>query len=169
MSPRNSSSPARTAFAAVLVLAGAALVTGWPQAAPAAAHHRTAGVRIEHPGARPTSAGAPVAGGYLTIVNSGAKADRLLDVSSPRADRVELHRMSLDGGIMRMRPVPEGLEIPSGKTVSLAPGGYHLMIFGPKQALAIGDRFPVILRFATAGKVAVDLVTENPVSNGGKL
>lgn len=158
----------RVALIGLVGLASLALATVSLHPAASAQRRGAAGLRIDHPWTRPIPPGAPVAGGYLTIVNAGTKADRLLAVSSPHAGRVELHRMSMDGGVMRMRPIPEGLDIPAGSSVSLAPGGYHLMIFGPKQGLKLGDRLPVVLRFAKAGEVKADLVTEDPASNGGK-
>src|SRR5262245_51771913 len=77
--------------------------------------------------ARATPPKAPTGAGYLTIANTGAAPDALIAVASPRAGRAELHRMETKDGVMVMRPVAGGLEIPAGGTVTLAPGGLHIM------------------------------------------
>jgi copper(I)-binding protein len=117
--------------------------------------YRLGALRIENPWSLPAPAGAPTAAGYLTVTNTGKTPDRLLGATTPAADRVEIHSMTMDGAIMRMRPVPEGLAIQPGQTLTIAPGGYHLMLIGPKRAFAVGDRIPGVLRFEHAGTVAV--------------
>src|SRR5437762_7367216 len=106
---------------------------------------------------RATPAGAKVAGGYLTVENKGAAEDRLVGGSGDVAGRVEIHEMAMDGGVMKMRPLDKGLAIEPGKTVKLAPGGYHLMLFDLKSQLKQGDKVPVTLQFEKAGKVALSL------------
>ncbi|HKU08420.1 MAG TPA: copper chaperone PCu(A)C [Bradyrhizobium sp.] len=106
---------------------------------------------------RQTPSGAKVAGGYLTIENKGAAADRLVGGSGDIAGRVEIHEMAMDGGVMTMRPVEKGIVIDPGKTVKLAPGGHHLMLMDLKAPLKQGDRVPVTLQFEKAGKVNVSL------------
>lgn len=106
--------------------------------------------------ARATTPHAKVAGGYLTIVSQG-DADRLLSASSPLADKVEIHEMTMNGDVMTMRPQPDGVAIPAGETVELKPGGYHLMLMGLKQPLVEGGTVPVTLNFDKAGKVDVTL------------
>ena len=112
---------------------------------------------IQQAWSRPTPAGAPVGAGYLTIVNTGKRADRLLSVSSSVAQTSEIHEMSMDGGIMRMRALPAGILIPAGQAVALAPGGFHLMLIGLRQPLKAGERVPAVLRFERAGAVTVEL------------
>jgi copper(I)-binding protein len=127
----------------------------------AGAHGYVVGaLEIGHPWARPTSPGAPTAAGYLTVTNSGTTPDRLLSASSPMAAGIELHQMSMAGGIMRMRLLKDGLAIPPGATVKLEPGGYHLMMVGPKTTFKIGDHIPAILRFARAGAIKVEFYVE---------
>lgn len=128
----------------------------------AAQTYRSGDLRISHAWSRPTPPGAPTAAGYLTIQDKGGVADRLTGGSSPDAAAVEVHQMSMTGGIMRMRPVEGGLAVPAGGTVTLAPGGYHLMLIGPKRPFKIGDRIPVTLAFARAGRVPIRLVVEPP-------
>lgn len=130
-------------------------------AVPALAHDYTAGaLKIGHPWARATPKGAPVGGGYLTITNTGSEPDRLIGGSSPVAKEFEVHEMSMDHGVMKMRPVDGGLEIPPGKTVTLKPGGLHAMFVGLNQPLKQGDKVPATLEFAKAGKVQVEFLVE---------
>jgi copper(I)-binding protein len=112
---------------------------------------------VERPFSRATPGGAQVGAGYMTITNKGAAADRLISASSPAAEKVQVHEMTMQNNIMKMRELAGGLLIDAGKTVSLAPGGYHLMIMGLKAPLKAGDKVPVILMFEKAGKVEVTL------------
>ena len=110
--------------------------------------------------ARATPPSAPAGGGFLTIKNTGSAADRLVAASSPAADMVQVHEMKMDGNVMRMREVDKGLEIPAGGSVTLAPGGYHLMMMGLKGPLKQGTSVPVTLVFEKAGKIDVQLSVE---------
>jgi copper(I)-binding protein len=102
---------------------------------------------------RATPGGAKIGGGYLTIENKGTAADRLIGGSGDVAAKVEVHEMKMDNGVMTMRPLDKGLPIEPGKTVTLAPGGYHLMLLDLKSPLKQGDKVPVTLEFEKAGKV----------------
>lgn len=106
---------------------------------------------------RATPGGAKVAGGYLTIENKGNAPDKLVGVSAEIAGKIEVHEMAMDNGVMKMRPLDKGLAIEPGKTVKLAPGGYHLMMQELKGPLKQGDKVPVTLQFEKAGNVAVIL------------
>jgi copper(I)-binding protein len=106
---------------------------------------------------RATPNGAKIAGGYLTIENRGAAPDRLIGGSGDIAGKVEVHEMSMNNGVMTMRPLDKGLAIEPGKTVKLAPGGYHLMMFDLKGPLKQGEKVPVTLQFEKAGKVNLSL------------
>ena len=101
----------------------------------------------------------PIAGGtgvgFLVVVNLGSDDDRLLSARSPAADSVEIHEMSMNDGVMRMRALGDGLAIPAGATVELAPGGIHLMLIAPKQPFAEGQKVAITLVFEKAGTVAV--------------
>lgn len=101
--------------------------------------------------------GADVAGAYLTIRNDGDEADRLLGGSVAFAERFEVHEMAMDQGMMQMREVEGGLEIPAGGTVELAPGGYHIMMIGLSGAPKAGDTVPATLTFERAGDVEIEL------------
>lgn len=104
---------------------------------------------------RATPGGAKVGGGYLTIENKGSAPDRLIAVSGDVAGKIEIHEMAVKDGVMTMRPLDKGLSIEPGKTVKLAPGGYHLMMFDLKGPLKQGEKLPVTLQFEKAGKVQV--------------
>jgi periplasmic copper chaperone A len=102
---------------------------------------------------RATPGGAKIAGAYLTIENRGSTADRLIGGSGNVAARVEVHEMAMKNGVMTMRSLDKGLAIEPGKTVKLAPGGYHLMLFDLKNPLKQGDKVPLTLEFEKAGNV----------------
>jgi copper(I)-binding protein len=102
---------------------------------------------------RATPGGARIGGGYLTIENKGTAPDRLLGGSADVADKIQVHEMSMNNGVMTMRQLDQGLTIEPGKTVKLAPGGYHLMMIDLKSPLKQGDQVPVTLEFEKAGKV----------------
>lgn len=124
-------------------------------------------LEIEHPWSRATPAGAKVAGGYFTITNTGSSADRLLSISSDISAKTELHEMGVKDGVMTMRPVSGGLEIPAGGKLALAPGGYHLMFIGLKQQPKQGEEFSATLTFEKAGTVTVDFAVEGIGGTGG--
>jgi hypothetical protein len=126
---------------------------------PAAANDYKLGpLTIEHPWARPTLPGQVAGGAYLGIRNAGSAGDRLLGASMAAA-RVEVHEMRMEGDVMRMREIGS-LELPAGKTVTLAPGGLHLMLMDLKSPLKVGEKIPVKLRFERAGEVEVLLQVE---------
>ena len=125
-------------------------------AAPARAEDVKAGdLVISQAWSRATPGGAKVAGGYLTIENKGTTADKLVSVSADIAGKAEVHEMAIDNGVMKMRPLDKGLVIDPGKTVKLAPGGYHLMLQELKGPFKQGEKVPVTLEFEKAGKVKV--------------
>jgi copper(I)-binding protein len=101
--------------------------------------------------------GQPTGGGFMTIANKGAAADRLLSVASPSAPMVEIHTMEVVNDVMTMRPVEGGLEIPAGAMVELKPGGMHLMFMHVTEPFKEGATIPVTLEFEKAGKVELTL------------
>jgi periplasmic copper chaperone A len=131
-------------------------------AAGALAHgFKVGALEIGHPWSRATPAGAPVAGGFLFVTNGGTAADRLVAVTSDAADKVEIHEMSMDGGVMKMRALDKGLEIPAGAKVELKPGSYHVMFIGLKKPFVKGDMVKGTLAFEKAGKVDVEFKVED--------
>ena len=132
----------------------------------AMAHDFTLGsLTIGHPYARSTVPGQSVGGGFLSIANKGAD-DRLLSATSAAAKSVELHSMSMDGDVMRMRQV-DGIALPAGKTIELKPGALHLMLMGLKAPLKPGDTLPVTLKFEKSGEVTVTLNVQAPGADSG--
>jgi copper(I)-binding protein len=126
--------------------------------APACAQEIKAGdLVITQAWTRATPNGAKIGGGYLTIENKGSAPDRLIGGSTDAAAKLEVHEMAMADGVMKMRPLDSGLTIDPGKTVKLAPGGYHLMMFDLKNPLKQGDAVPVTLKFEKAGEVKVSL------------
>ena len=122
-------------------------------AAPAAARDVTTGdLTLANPQMRASLGRAPTTGGYVTIRNAGARADRLVSASCACAARVELHTHQMSGGVGKMTRV-SSIAVPAGGTAVLAPGGAHLMFFGLKGRLADGQEQPVTLVFERAGKV----------------
>jgi copper(I)-binding protein len=134
----------------VLVLSGTAL----------AHDYKLGALEIDHPWARATAPTAPAAGGFLKVTNDGTTPDRLVSARSPAAEQVQVHEMKMDGNIMRMRELDKGLEIPARGSVTLAPGGFHLMMMGLKAPLKQGERVPLTLVFEKAGSIDVELLVE---------
>lgn len=145
----------------VVLLAGTLCSTA------ASAHEFSSGaVVIDHPWARVTAASAPVAGAYLTVTNTGSEPDRLLGGSTPIASRIEIHQMTMDDGVARMRALPDGAEIAPGATIELAPGGMHLMLIGPDRQLVEGDSFKATLEFTRSGTIDVEFVIQRTALGG---
>jgi hypothetical protein len=137
-------------LAAVLLMAGSAIALG-------------SAISISQPTTRATPLPGMTAVGYLQIANSGSQDDRLLGAQSAAAGSIEIHQMSMVDGLMRMRPLQEGLPVPAGSRIDLGPdasSGYHLMIIGVKQQLHAGDKLPVTLNFARAGAVPVEFLVQ---------
>lgn len=149
----------------VLALGAVASLT----ASAAVAHgYRSGALSIQHPWSRETAVGQAVGGGFLTITNNGSREDRLLAGTTPVAAEVQLHTMTMDGGVMRMRQVTGGIALPARGSVELKPGGYHIMFMGLKQQLRQGERFPVTLRFQRVGNVTVQFAVQ-PVGSTGPM
>lgn len=128
-----------------------------------------ANVSVTDAWARATMPGQPVSGAYMRI-QSDADA-RLVGVSSSVVPRVEVHEMNMDGGVMRMREL-KSLDLPKGKTVSLEPGGYHIMLMNLKKPIAAGDVIPLALTVESGGKrqtVEVKAVARAMDMSGGAM
>lgn len=132
---------------------------GHDHAAAAPAAVTLGNLELTGPFTRATLPNAPVAGGFVTITNKG-EADRLLSATSPISDVVQLHEMKMEGDVMKMNEVAGGIEIPAGGTVTLAPGGLHIMFMGLKERLIEGGSVPVTLTFEKAGTVQIELSVE---------
>jgi copper(I)-binding protein len=122
--------------------------------------YKVGALEIDHPWSRAVPKGATVAAGYLTIKNTGTEPDRLVSGSTPVAGKFEIHEMTMDKGVMRMRPVPAGIVIKPGETVELKPQSMHIMMMGLKQPIEKGKSFKGSLVFEKAGAIEVDFAVE---------
>jgi len=128
---------------------------------------QTGQIEIKASWARATPGHAEVGAAYLTIVSP--TADRLTAASSPVAKKVELHTMSMEGGVMKMRPLA-AIDIPAGQPVTLSPSGMHIMLEGLNQPLRQGQSFPLTLTFDHAGprQVTVSVEKAGAMGPGGQ-
>jgi copper(I)-binding protein len=160
----------RTSFFTAGILAASIAAT---LALPAQAEDATVGaLKISAPWARATPKGASIGGGYMTITNTGAAPDRLVGGSTDISKGLEIHEMSMDNGVMKMRLLPKGLEIKPGQSVTFKPGSYHIMFMGLKHQLVQGQHFKATLQFEKAGKIDVDFAiagvgAQKPNSSSG--
>jgi copper(I)-binding protein len=120
----------------------------------------TTGVTVRDAWARATPPGMTVAAAYLTLAG-GTRGDRLLGAVTPRAAMAELHVVTESDGMSRMRQT-DGVEVPAGSTVTLAPQGTHVMLMGLGEPLVAGQQFPLTLRFADAGAMTVMVTVRAP-------
>lgn len=125
---------------------------------PALAHeYELGGLSIGHPYAIASTG--KTAAGYLSVSNAGPDADRLIAIET-EFPRAEVHRTEKGAnGVMRMSPVGE-LEIPAGETVSLEPGGLHIMLMGLERPLSEGENVAATLVFESAGEIPVNFQVE---------
>jgi copper(I)-binding protein len=137
-------------LAALLLVAGAA----------SAENFSAGSIEINNPWIRATPRGAAVAGAYMTIVNKGTQAERLMGGSIVGVARFEVHRMVMDGNVAKMRPVQGGVEIKPGQSVALSPESLHVMLIGLKQPFQQGQHIKGTLEFQKAGKVDVEFTVE---------
>jgi periplasmic copper chaperone A len=130
----------------------------------ASAHEFEIGdLELDHPWIAEPPPGAPTAAGYLEITNESDAADRLIAVRCVFARKAEIHEVTIDAaGTMQMRPLPDGIEIPAGGTVTLARGGYHLMFMHVAERPVAGDMIPVTLIFEHAGEIDVMFSVQKP-------
>lgn len=133
-----------------------AALLGLLAAAPASAHDIKAGdLTIAGPWARATPKGASVGAGYMTITNAGTTTERLIGGTSEGSSSFEVHQMSMEHDVMKMRAMTNGIEIKPGQTVEFKPGGYHVMFVGLNKQLEAGQQIKAMLTFEKAGKVEV--------------
>jgi copper(I)-binding protein len=146
----------RHALAAALILVGAGSF-----GAPSSAHEFTIGpITVVHPWARATPPGAKVGSGYMTIHNRGDALDRLVSAAMPGAGRVEFHATETTGGIARMRRLAAGIALAPGQTMTLAPGGIHVMFVDLAAPLRRGEKVFTVLTFEKAGALDVEFVID---------
>jgi copper(I)-binding protein len=145
---------AAVGFAIVTIQFTAAVTAVTPAAA--ADDYDVGAIHISQPWSRATAKGATTGAGYMTITNKGSAPDKVSCVSDNASAQCEIHSMTMEGGVMKMRPVEGGLEIKPGESVMLKPGGYHVMFRELKHALEQGASVKVTLKFEHAGTVEVD-------------
>ena len=121
---------------------------------------------IEHAHARATKGNMPNSASFLQIINKGKADDALLSASAAIAERVELHTMSMEGEVMKMRAV-DSVELKAENTISMKPSqGPHVMLFGLKKSLKAGEKFPMTLNFRKAGAVEVSVEVMDIAAHG---
>jgi copper(I)-binding protein len=117
-------------------------------------------ITVAQPSTVATAPGQAVAGGFMTVINTTGTEDRLLRASSPVAKEVQIHNTTMDEGVMRMRPMADGVAIPAGGRVEFKPRALHLMFMGLQAPIAAGTTVPVTLEFERAGKVGATFRVE---------
>ena len=132
---------------ALLLTAGASAPTG----------AQTKPVEVTQAWARATPGKAENGAAYLTL--EAAAPDRLTGLSTPAAKQAELHSMTIEGGIMKMRSLA-GIDLAAGQPVTLKPGGEHIMLLGLTEPLRAGQSFPLTLYFEKAGTMQVTVAVE---------
>ena len=140
-----------------LALLALSACSGQPSGSGAAATVQVAGTIC-----RPTPVGRQTTGCYLTL--TAAVDDRLASVASPAANIVQIHESRIESNMMMMRELREGLDLPAGQAVALAPGGHHLMLLGVKKPLVAGDTVTLILTFASSAPVEVTASVGQPAA-----
>ena len=143
---------AMTAPLAAAAALYAALVS--PEAA--AGDYDVGSIHISQPWSRATPKGAATGAGYMTLTNKGAASDKVSCVSDDASAQCQIHTMTMEGGVMKMRPVEGGLEIKPGESVTLKPGGNHIMFLDLKHPLEQGKTIKATLKFDRAGTIDVE-------------
>ncbi len=148
-----------TAFVAGLMTALPA-VSGLVVVSVAAHEFKAGDLLLKHPWTRATAKGVEMGGGFVTIVNTGSQADKLVGASFALAGRADVHEMKMEGDVMKMRQLEGGLDIPAGATVELKPGSSHLMFMKLTAPLEAGTKVKGSLIFEKAGEVPVEFAVE---------
>ncbi len=116
---------------------------------------------------RPTPPSIDVTAFYVRLRNTGSKPERLMRISSPVAEVVEIHHVVETEGMLLMQPVAGGVVIEAGGELLLAPGGYHAMLIGLRRQIALGDRIPLQLHFAGGTIVDITAQARHTADSGG--
>jgi len=145
------------ALAIAALLAGPeVLYAVFSSPAAAAGDYDVGSIHISQPWSRATRKGASSGAGYMTLSNKGATPERVSCVSDDASAQCQIHSMTMEGGVMRMRPVEGGLEIKPGESVMLKPGGNHMMFLSLKHPLEQGGMVKATLKFERAGTIEVE-------------
>jgi len=161
--------PVRTRIRAIelMLVVALSLLAGAGLSGARAHGYEQGPLKIEHPWTRATAKGATVAGGFMKITNTGTSPDRLVGGTLVAAGAFEVHETRMDGDVMRMRRLEQGLVIPPGQTIELRPGSYHIMFMQLSGALILGERVKGTLVFEKAGTIAVEFKVEAVGAKGG--
>jgi periplasmic copper chaperone A len=146
----------RSSAVSLVAIVSTAILSLNTPAHPQTADYDVGSIHITQPWSRATPKGAKAGAGYMTITNKGTSPDRVSCVSDDASAQCEVHSMTMEGGVMKMRPVEGGLEIKPGETVTLAPSGYHIMFTDLKHPLEQGKTVKVTLKFEKAGTIDVE-------------
>ncbi|WP_417309077.1 copper chaperone PCu(A)C [Devosia sp.] len=114
-------------------------------------------IEIVAPFARASLPNAPTGGAYFTLVNNGAEDDRLVSVTSPGAESVDMHEMKIEDNVAIMRKLTDGIVLPAGESTVLEPSGTHLMLNHLVRPLVEGEQLKLTLVFEQAGELTLDL------------
>ena len=144
-------------LAGAILLTLAVLLTGEALAGDQNPVVKLGSLEIHGPAIQETPPRAPVTGGYMTIVNNGELTERLVSARAPFAGKVEIHTMSIQDDVMKMRRLENGLEIRAGETVHLQPGGFHLMLMRLDEQMRPGEMRDVTLVFEEAGELVLPM------------
>jgi periplasmic copper chaperone A len=147
---------AMTALLAGAAALSAALYGDLPSPAAAAGDYDVGSIHISQPWSRATPKGAASGAGYMTLTNKGTAPDRVSCVSDDASAQCQIHTMTMENGVMKMRPVEGGLEIKPGESVTLKPGGNHMMFLSLKHSLEQGGMVKATLKFDHAGTIDVE-------------
>jgi copper(I)-binding protein len=123
------------------------------------------GISVGQPWARATIGQTTSGAAYLTLDTAGAEPDHLVGVETPVAERADLHGHTMEGDVMKMRPV-ERIEVAPGSPTVLQPGGLHIMLFGLKAPLREGETFPATLIFEKAGRIEIEVRVQGIAASG---
>lgn len=144
-------------LAIATVLAGpAVLYAVLASPAAAAGDYDVGSIHISQPWSRATPKGATSGAGYMTLTNNGAAPERVSCVSDDASAQCQIHSMTMEGEVMKMRPVEGGLEIKPGESIMLKPGGNHMMFLSLKHPLEQGGTVKATLKFEHAGMIEVE-------------
>jgi copper(I)-binding protein len=123
--------------------------------------HQAGEIHIGHPYVRPTMPGQTSGAAYLSLKNNGRTTDKLISITSPVARSVEIHTMSMEGNVMKMREAPD-IELKPSALVEMKPGhGFHIMLIGIQAPLKTGDKIPLTLTFEKSGKAEISALVED--------
>lgn len=117
-------------------------------------------VEVSDPWCRPSPNGATAGACYVTI--KASSDNRLTGAAAPQAGEVQIHDMSMQGGVMKMTPLPDGLALKAGEKTALAPGGKHLMLIGLTSPLIEGSAVALTLTFSDTPAVTVQAPVRQP-------